>query len=127
MDFVTGVGTLVLGFLALMLCVFLFIGIISALFMFFGFVLELVFLPSTLISLLVEFLLVRNTKLEGFGLAGTQVVLVTASVSGIAAGITALCGAALPSILIFAGIGAVYGLIASATAGLGRDFWKPRQ
>lgn len=128
MEFVTSVGTFLLGVLAFVFCVFLFIAIVTAVFTFFGFVLELLILPCTLISLLVEFLLVRNTKLDGIGLKSTQTALVTVSVSGITAGIAALCGAQLPSVLILACVGAFYGLVSSLTAGLGRRFHeKPPQ
>lgn len=128
MEFVTSVGLFFLGILAFIFFCFLFVGVMSAIFMFLGFVLELLVLPCTLISLVVEFLLIRSTSLDGARLKGTQVALVTVSVAGITAGIAALCGAALPSVLIFACIGAFYGLVSSVTTGLGRAFFqKPRQ
>jgi len=128
MEFANDVGTFLVGVLIFVFCAFLFVGIMSAMFMFLGFVLELLILPCTLISLLVEFLLVRNTKLDGIGLKSTQTALVTVSAAGITAGIAALCGAQLPSILIFACVGAFYGLVSSLTTGLGRRFHeKPRQ
>jgi hypothetical protein len=128
MEFATGLGAFVLSVLAFIFCVFLFMGFVWAVMMFMGVIMSLLFLPCELLSLLIEFLLVRHTTLDGGGLKGTQLALVTIVTAGTTAGIAAACGAALPAVLIFAGVGAFYGLLSGVSASLGRRFYqKPRR
>jgi|AGTN01.1.fsa_nt_gi hypothetical protein len=85
-------------------------------------IMQLLMLPISLLRLGIDFVVARSAGLDGTGLSKTQVIFITIGTAGIAAGIAALSGAVLSSILTFGGLGAFYGLFAALSANLDRRF-----
>lgn len=121
---------LITGFIGFVLSIFLLFGILWFAVVLLGvFVdllipptLHLLVLPISLLRMSIDFVLARFTGLDGTGLSRTQIILITIGTAGITAGIAALYGAALSSIIIFGGLGAFYGLFAALSANLDRRF-----
>lgn len=123
MDLIAGLVNLVVG-------VFFLFGILWLALVFLGVLVDLLIppalhllvLPISLLRISIDFVLARFTGLDGTGLSRTQIILITIGTTGITAGIAALYGAALSSIISFGGLGAFYGFFAALSANLDRRF-----
>lgn len=115
------------GMLIFMFCIFMFIAFIGAAMMTLEMALTLAMLPGLLIGLLVEYVLVKTTRLNDFSLAAARCGVGACVFAVIAGGVAAVCGVALLPALAVASLGALYGVMSTIGDGLGREFWQPRK
>lgn len=115
------------GMLMFIFCTFLFIAVIGAALTTLEVALTLAKLPGLLLGLLVEYLLVKTTRLGPFALAGVRCAVGACVFFAIAGGVALACGATLLPALSIALLGALYGVMSTLGDGLGREFWQPRK